>query len=407
MNCTYFSFNNSFFATIVNDNNKINTFFKYLLFVLKNKYEKLPINISIYETNGLFFNNNNYQYGMSGLFKITNKDLLALELRYKQKWIPLSFVFNQNNDMTLFIKHYILTNLISKNILFICKTNKQCQFNIKITSDKQFILKYFLKNKNDNNDDNGNGNGMNDGNGNGNGMNDDKRFDNYVVCQELLLNPFLINKRKINIRMYILIVIGGLNEGIYLFNDGFIYFAKKDFDCESEDLDVHITSAISDSFLNGPFTLKDLVEGNWMNKNENDFLMKNCIEMFHDLFFEKVWNELKKNNSGNGIRFNLLGCDIAPDSNFNIKIMEINQSPRLEWPESIHDIVQKIICVKGENSCEYNCFMKLIEGNEGNEGRVGIEKMIEKEIHVKKKLIDDMLKIVFLDENENNGFMWV
>src|SRR4029079_18012248 len=48
----------------------------------------------------------------------------------------------------------------------------------------------------------------------------------YVIIQEYLDKPFTINDRKINMRVYLLLVIKQDVLAAYVYDDGFIYYAK-------------------------------------------------------------------------------------------------------------------------------------------------------------------------------------
>jgi len=263
------------------------------------------------------------------------------------------------------------------------------QSNIKIINDKNIIIDYFKNNNSLFNNSN-------------NLKKSNNIFENiyeillskYVVCQELLQNPYLIHNRKINIRIYLLIVIDYNKTSFYMYNDGFIYYSKKDFIKESFDLDVNITSAISDAFMSSPYTFQDLLET--LSTEKSTLLFNNIKELMNKICipYAKMFEEENKNIEG--IKCNILGCDVAPDNELNVKIMEVNESPRLEWPENIESIIKQIKEIKSESSSEYSVFEELLSIPDNIKI---IHKLIEKEIKLKKKLVVDTLSIIGIQDD--------
>jgi hypothetical protein len=72
---------------------------------------------------------------------------------------------------------------------------------------------------------------------------------NYVVVQELLQDPYLIKKRKINMRFYVLITCEKNRIITYVFNDGFMYYTKDEFKQNSLDFGPNITTGYIDRYI--------------------------------------------------------------------------------------------------------------------------------------------------------------
>ena len=82
----------------------------------------------------------------------------------------------------------------------------------------------------------------------------------FLVIQELLKNPLLIDNRKINIRVYFLIVCENNKVSAYIHENGFIYYTPECFDYDSTDDGCHITTGYIDRsvYEKNPLTIDNL-----------------------------------------------------------------------------------------------------------------------------------------------------
>ena len=164
----------------------------------------------------------------------------------------------------------------------------------------------------------------------------------FVIIQNLLNNPFLIEGRKINIRIYFLIVCQKNNIQAYMHSNGFIYYTPNKFSYESSDKHCHITSgyASREIYKTCPLTLHDLMKyltKNGYNSSKFFNNIKNLIAKILDAIEEPICNlEKIKNNH----KFQLFGMDVAPDNNLNVKVMEINKGPDLSAKDDRDDKVK-------------------------------------------------------------------
>ena len=164
----------------------------------------------------------------------------------------------------------------------------------------------------------------------------------YILIQELLQNPYLINGRKINLRIYCVVIRNKNNVKCYYYNDGFMYYTPELFIKGSKDFKRNITTGYIDRkvYDENPLTHKDFkkyldserplttIEKNikdtntninissYKFKNIND-LLKNVLDVFVD----------KLGNSDLGYSFQLYGIDVAIDDELNAMMMEINKGP--------------------------------------------------------------------------------
>lgn len=163
-----------------------------------------------------------------------------------------------------------------------------------------------------------------------------------LVIQELLNNPFLVDKRKINFRIYFLITCkDNITKG-YIHNNGFMYYTPKHFDYNSNHRDAHITTGYIDRAIyeKNPLTMEDFYK--YLDKNGyNSNLLKNNLK---NLFFN-IMNAAKiplcKNNKlKQGLRFQIFGADVAPDNMLNVKLIEINKGPDLGAKDKRDNLVK-------------------------------------------------------------------
>ena len=134
-------------------------------------------------------------FGITGCDSIVAKDTLwKLLKKYfgnnANKYSPKTYLVHDKDDINLFKNEFALDKK------YILKKNIQRQEGIYISNNKNDILKK---------------------------INDDRT---YVVIQELLTNPFLLNERKINLRVYLLVICNKGNVKVYYHKNGFLYYTR-------------------------------------------------------------------------------------------------------------------------------------------------------------------------------------
>jgi len=168
----------------------------------------------------------------------------------------------------------------------------------------------------------------------------------YLVIQELLNNPFLINERKINIRVYFLIVCNNGKIDAYIHNNGFMYYTPNKFNYESNDKNCHITSGYVDRkiYEENPLTLKDFYKYLDKNGHNSQNFKKNVKDLFKNIMKAVNIPICNKKSLGNNVRFQLFGADVAPDNNLGVKLIEINKGPDLGAKDKKdNDVKDKVV----------------------------------------------------------------
>jgi hypothetical protein len=184
--------------------------------------------------------------------------------------------------------------------IFIAKTDQQQQYNIKLFKRSELSIQKLLELKKE----------------------------GYVVIQEYLDDPFIIDNRKTNMRIYTLVVIKNLIPQVFIYNDGFMYYTKDSYNKNSTDNNIGITTGYIDRsvYEKNPLTHKDL-----------KLYLKN-LNLNSDKLFNGIKSTIKsvmkaclyyKDLNKNIVYFQIYGIDIQSDSNLNVKLLEINKSPDL------------------------------------------------------------------------------
>lgn len=250
----------------------------------------------IYDKNGIYFliDGINILIAKQYLYSVV---LNEIGLEKTLKLFPKTWLINKDKDS--FIKEYDI------NKIYIVKRNIQRQEGLSIYRDKEKILKKF----------------------NSVGKYPD------VIVQELLQNPYLINGRKINLRVYVLCVRNNDKSDVYVYNDGFMYYTAEKFKYNSIDPKVNITTGYVDRkvYQENPLTHNDFREYliNRHNKTVSELVFNNIydvIKQVFEIFMPRFGNNLKLLNN---LKFQVFGVDIAVDDKYNSKIMEVNKGPDL------------------------------------------------------------------------------
>jgi len=253
--------------------------------------------------------------------------------------MPYTWNLNSKNDINDFKNNYV------KDKLYIVKNNTQRQEGLLILNNLEDII-------NSNN--------------------------KYLLVQELLQDPYLINGRKINLRVYCLFIKN--NKGsvkICIYKDGFMYYTPEFFEKNTKEFSKNITTGYVDRkvYQENPLTHDDF--RTYLDSNRNLTEIEKKVRSknikLSEYIFTQIYDLLKSvfyiytnllSVEDLGIGFQLYGADIAINDNLNPSLMEINKGPDLTAKD-------------------------------------------ERDRNVKFKLSEDILKSVGLLPNVNNNFTTV
>lgn len=258
-----------------------------------------------------------------------------------KKLMPNSYITTKKEDIER------LHNEYSTDKLYIMKKNIQRQEGLKISNDLTELL---------------------------NAHNND-----YVIVQELLQNPYLIEKRKINMRFYILVCCYHNNVSVFVHNNGFMYYTSVPFVKQSKESAPNITTGYIERELYDrlPLTHEDfrkyLDSDRKLSKVEKKVSKTNMLSkyVFNNIYTTltsimfaikdmiSMKRELKKR-----VTFQLFGADIAVNDDLSISLMEINKGPDLGYKDTRDENVKKKVIYDMFSTlnivpCDDNGFIEL------------------------------------------------
>ncbi len=250
------------------------------------------------------------------LFMINNTDEMAskilLWLNLKKKYgekkaseiVPYSWDLLDENDFKRFEKEY------NPNKLYITKSNRQRQEGLKIHNNLKSIQ--------------------------------DTRKD-YVVVQELIQNPYIIRGRKINLRVYVLLIKDNFgNIKVQAYQNGFMYYTPEYFEQGNMDFNKNITTGYIDRqvYVENPLTHEDFrqyLDSNRQRSPLETKLLKERV-ILSDYVFEQIYKIIGQlfyaykdilGTKSECVCFQLYGVDVAIDDQLKPSIMEVNKGPDL------------------------------------------------------------------------------
>jgi hypothetical protein len=221
---------------------------------------------------------------------------------------PESFIFSRSEDIERLKKKH------KKGKLYIMKKNIQRQQGLSITDDLNTLL---------------------------------NNHSGYVLAQELLQDPYMIKGRKINLRVYVLVICEKSNMDVYVYDDGFMYYTPEKFKTGSTEAKHNITSGYVDRWIYEvhPLTHTDFKKYLDMDRKEISAIEKNIKNqglLISDIVFNRI-NKLMSDvfvcfkgqicRSGtklhDNITYQLFGADVSINDQLNAQIIEINKGPDL------------------------------------------------------------------------------
>ena len=252
------------------------------------------------------------------------------------KYMPTTYLLEDKDDIINFPKHFEENKKLRSNHMYVLKNYEQRQEGIKLTRDLKEILE-----------------GLKQG---------------WYLAQDYLYNPFIISKRKINFRYYLLITcINGKIEA-YSHNDGFLYYTPEFYDENDINSKKHITTGYIDRkvYEENALTLEDFREHlDKTDKNLRNIWNKNAENLLKNVMLALAPNICKNEKLNHHIRFELFGCDLAPTNTLDARLMEINKGPDMNAKDERDKLVKltvqrDIIKIINNNKNNNHKFIKLL-----------------------------------------------
>ena len=234
-------------------------------------------------------------FGVHGCDLIVSKNNVWKLLENKfgrnkaSKLMPETYILFNEEHMELFKKNY------NENDVYIMKKNIQRKQGLLLTSDYNLIT---------NNDD-----------------------DKFRIVQKYIKDTFMINKRKLNLRVYLLIVAKNNQLTSYYYKNGKCIYTNKDY-TNSLDLEENITSLNMDIniYQKNPFDLFELAQ--YLGREKYILLLNNIKNNLLNLekSYKSILLRLNKNNNNN-VHFQLFGLDYIFTKNLDVYLLELNKGP--------------------------------------------------------------------------------
>jgi hypothetical protein len=260
-------------------------------------------------------NENKYIFGVNGCDTIVSKNKIWESLvncygrKDASKLMPESYILDDLNEMEVFRKNFNP----SLNDIYILKKNVQRKEGLKLTKDYFEII--------------------------------DASKDDYRVAQKYIRDLYLINGRKVNLRVYLLIIIKDNKKYFYLCKIGKCIYTNKKYNDNDLDFESNITSYNLDMtvYNENPRHFNELIE--YINKNNN-----NGTQLFNkiELLMKKISVCLSKNlyqskNIDGSITFQLFGTDIIFDKDLHPYLLEMNKGPDMTARDDIDKLMKNTV----------------------------------------------------------------
>ena len=279
-------------------------------------YETTEKEINDLETNGI----NQNQYGDAvRIFMLNNTDhmvsKLALWKYLKEKYgsaiasnmLPHTWDLTDTNEVELFKSQF------DPKKIYITKNNYQRQEGLEIHTKLDTIL---------------------------------KSRDKYILVQELLQDPYLVSGRKINLRVYVVVIKDNYsNIKLQIYRDGFMYYTPELFKPNDPSFKKNITTGYIDRqvYVENPLTHMDFRK--WLDDSnrkltdiESYFKQSYPHIKLSDYIFSQIYEQLGfvfqtyetiVGTKTFGVSFQLYGVDVAINQDLKPMVMEINKGPDL------------------------------------------------------------------------------
>jgi len=261
---------------------------------------------------------NKYIFGVNGCDTIVSKNkiwecLLKCYGREKAKTLmPESYILDDPNEIMEFRRQF---NPNEKEI-YILKKNIQRKEGLKLTRDFFEIL---------------------------NGSEEE-----YRVAQKYITDLYLINDRKINLRIYLLIVIK--NNSVYFYLCGIgkcIYTNKKyndnDLDFESNITSYHLDMSVYNENPRDFEQLRTYIDTKNQIKDDGKKLFNNIELLMKEVSLCLSKNFYQSKNIEGSITFQLFGADVIFNNELKPYLLEFNKGPDMNPRDILDENMKNVV----------------------------------------------------------------
>jgi hypothetical protein len=261
------------------------------------------------------------------IFTIPNCDKIVSK---HNVWKTLENYYGRDKASTIIPESYLLDDdkdlekiKDSKNKRFILKKKKQRKEGLRIISDINEIKKI------------------------------ENEEEDFLIAQKLI-DPFLVNGRKINLRIYMMLILKNNELSVYLNKFGTCIYTKELYDENSNEFVNNITSykLDLDIYNENPLTFEQL-KTYLKNNNLDHNVLFDKIKNKTLLFINSMKSHLGDKKFENNLCAQVFGLDFIIDKNLEPFLLECNKGPDMkpkitliEYPEIDENIKNYIIELK-------------------------------------------------------------
>lgn len=205
--------------------------------------------------------------------------------------MPETYILNNKDDLEILLRDY------KPNNKFILKNKLQAKMGLKITDKLSEVLS------------------------------GDK--DGFIIAQKYISNIYTINRRKLNLRVYLLVVCKNGKKDYYIYNNGICIYANNDYDIKSNDREAHITSFNLDGSIYkvNPLSIDDLYSYFDKNNKDSKLIFKKILNKIRLIMDAVSFNICNFKNVDKSTSFELFGGDVIFDNNLEPYVLEFNKGP--------------------------------------------------------------------------------
>lgn len=216
-------------------------------------------------------------------------------------YMPKTFLLEKEKDLKEFPIHFKANKAKQCDQMYVLKNYEQRQEGIKLTRDLDEII-----------------NGLSKG---------------WYLVQDYVYNPYIIDNRKINFRYYMLVTCHNGKINGYIHKDGFLYYTPEYYDAHDISFKKHITTGYIDRkvYEVNPLTLQDFRDHLESKDVGSSKVWDESVEKLMNRVMKAISKKICQNKKlENHYRFQLFGCDVAPNNKLGCTLMEINKGPDLD-----------------------------------------------------------------------------
>ncbi len=255
-----------------------------------------------------------YVFGINGCDMIVSKNQIWKSLcecygrSHASTLMPESWVLDDDDEMDLFKTFY----RENPDEMYILKKNVQRKEGLKLTNKFPEII--------------------------------NAKNDEFRVVQRYTKDVFLVFGRKVNLRIYLLVVIKDGQSYFYLSNIGKCIYTNKKYNPNNTDFENNITSfhmdmTVYDTHPRGLDDLKMYI--NKQKHNGGDLLFNRIDELMKDVCGCLSKNLYQSNNISGTTSFQLFGADVIFDNDLHPYLLEFNKGPDMTAKDSLDEAMKK------------------------------------------------------------------